>query len=77
MGIALAVPTDRYELAKVDISRCSDTAKIPRDPKPPQHGQGLAVVHFSAQPEPFLTQKGTLNSPLYPPTPVTHPLNSA
>jgi len=25
--------------------------------------QGLTLVHFSAQPEPFLTQKHTLNTP--------------
>jgi starch synthase len=26
-------------------------------------GQGLTLVHFSAQPEPFLTQTHTLNGP--------------
>jgi len=26
-------------------------------------GQGLTLVHFSAQPEPFLTQKHTSNTP--------------
>jgi hypothetical protein len=34
MGIALAVPLDRYEVSKVDISRCSDTARLPREPAP-------------------------------------------
>jgi len=34
MGIALAVPLDKYDVSKVDISRCSDTKKLPREPKP-------------------------------------------
>ena len=34
MGIALAVPLGRYDVRAVDISRCSDTAKLPRDRKP-------------------------------------------
>jgi len=29
-------------------------------------GQGLTFPHFSAQPEPFLTQKHFLNTPYYP-----------
>ena len=31
MGIALAVPLDKYEVTKVDISRCSDTARLPKE----------------------------------------------
>jgi len=43
-------------------------------------GQGLTLVHFSAQPEPFLTQKHTFKHPLIPRgtsqrTP-TYPLNA-
>ena len=34
MGIALAVPLGAYDVTKVDISRCSDTKKLPREPKP-------------------------------------------
>lgn len=34
MGIALAIPLDKYEVEKVDISRCSDTVRMPREPKP-------------------------------------------
>ena len=34
MGIALAVPLAKYDVSKVDISRCSDTKKLPREPKP-------------------------------------------
>ena len=34
MGIALAVPLGTYDVTKVDISRCSDTKKLPREPKP-------------------------------------------
>lgn len=34
MGIALAVPLDKYEVCKVDISRCSDTARLPKEPTP-------------------------------------------
>jgi len=34
MGIALAVPVEAYEVTKVDISRCSDTKRLPREPKP-------------------------------------------
>jgi 2',5'-phosphodiesterase len=34
MGIALAVPIDKYDVVKVDISRCSDTKRLPRAPKP-------------------------------------------
>ena len=34
--------------------------------------QGLTLVHYSAQLEPFLTQKHTRNTPSYPlPTPTT------
>jgi hypothetical protein len=35
-------------------------------------GQGPTLVHFSAQPEPFLTQKHTLHTPDTP----QHPLNN-
>ena len=31
MGIALAVPLDKYEVCKVDISRCSDTVRLPKE----------------------------------------------
>lgn len=34
MGIALAMPLDKYEVCKVDISRCSDTARLPKEPTP-------------------------------------------
>jgi len=34
--------------------------------------QGLTLVHFSAQPEPFVTQKRTLNIPYQPLTPRKH-----
>ena len=37
--------------------------------------QGLTLVHFSAQPEPFLTQN-TPYTPSYPLTSPKHPLNS-
>ena len=33
--------------------------------------QGLTLVHFSARPEPFLTE----NTPSTPPNPPLHPLN--
>jgi len=36
-------------------------------------GQGLTLVHYSAQLEPFLTQKQTLNTPNTP----YHPLHTA
>ena len=39
-------------------------------------GQGLTLFHFSAQPEPFLSQNYTLNTPSHPPTPRKHPLNT-
>jgi len=35
-------------------------------------GQGLTLVHFSAQLEPFLTQ----NTPFTPPNPPSHPLHT-
>jgi len=36
--------------------------------------QGLSLVHFSAQPEPFLTQNTSSPSPNTPQTPPKHPL---
>ena len=36
-------------------------------------GQGLTLVHFSAQPEVFLTQ----NTPYTPPNTHNHPLNTS
>ena len=41
--------------------------------------QGLTLVHFSAQPEPFLTQntlRTTPDTPSYPLTHPKHPLNN-
>jgi len=38
--------------------------------------QGLTLVHFSAQPEPFLTKKTTLGTPYYPPIPPKDPLHN-
>jgi len=38
--------------------------------------QGLTLVHFSAQPEPFLQQKHTLHIPQHLPTPRKEPLNA-
>jgi len=32
-------------------------------------GQGRTLVHFSAQPEPFMKQKHTLHTPVYPQLP--------
>ena len=32
-------------------------------------GQGLTLVHFSAQLEPYLTRRHTLDTPKYPPIP--------
>jgi 2',5'-phosphodiesterase len=31
MGIALAMPLNKYEVCKVDISRCSDTVRLPKE----------------------------------------------
>jgi len=39
------------------------------------HRQGRTLVHFSAQPEPFLTQN-TPWTPPHPVTPPTHPLSN-
>ena len=39
-------------------------------------GQGLTLVHISAQPEPFLIQKFTLHTPEYRLTSPTQPLNT-
>ena len=36
-------------------------------------GQGLTLVHFSAQPEPYLTQTHTLNTSQYPRAPLYNP----
>ena len=38
--------------------------------------QGLTLVHFSAQPELFLTQNTAYTSPNTPYIPPTHPLNN-
>jgi hypothetical protein len=38
--------------------------------------QGLTLVHYSAQLEPFLTQKYTLNTPITPYHPPKHPRNN-
>ena len=38
--------------------------------------QGLTLVHFSAQTEPFLNEKLTLHTPYYTLTPPKHPLNA-
>jgi hypothetical protein len=41
--------------------------------------QGLTLVHFSAQPEPFLTQNTPQTppeTPLHSMTPLKHPLNN-
>ena len=43
MGIALAVPLEIYDISKVDISRCSDTKKIPREP---EKGGGFLRKYF-------------------------------
>jgi hypothetical protein len=32
-------------------------------PPPPGRGQGLTLVHFSPQPEPFMTQINSLHTP--------------
>ena len=40
------------------------------------HVQGLTLVHFSAQLEPILTQKHTLNTPSYCLRPPTQPLSA-
>lgn len=42
MGIALAVPLEKYEMSKVDISRCSDTKKLPRE----QYDPGFLRKYF-------------------------------
>jgi len=53
-------------------------ASLPPDPDPAASApsgslkQGLTLVHFSAQPEPFLTQ----NTPEYPLTPLENPPNT-
>jgi hypothetical protein len=42
-------------------------------------GQGFTLVHFSAHPEPFLTQNNTLHTPEHPlttPTTPKHPLDT-
>jgi hypothetical protein len=41
----------------------------------PAANQGLTLVHFSAQPEPFLTQIHPVH-PKHPLTPPQHPLNT-
>jgi len=38
------------------------TQQVPPPPPAPGGGQGLALVHFSAQLEPFLTQENTLHN---------------
>jgi hypothetical protein len=39
-------------------------------------GKGLTLVHFSPQPEPFLTHEHTLITPEHPLKPHYHPLNT-
>jgi len=40
-------------------------------------GQGLTLVHFSAQPEPFPTQNTPYTPPKFPLTPPVHLLNNS
>ena len=39
-------------------------------------GRGLTLVHFSAQPEPFLAQNTSQTPPHTPLTPIIHPLSN-
>jgi len=54
----------RYNMAHLLRSRCSP---------PMTRGQGLTLVHFSAQPEPFLSPKKTRNTPKHPLIPPNTP----
>jgi len=44
--------------------------------RPVNHGQGLTLVHFSAQPGPFLTQSHTQNTLNTPKHPLKYPENN-
>jgi hypothetical protein len=56
--------------AIVDASR--PPKKSASDQAAVEQGQGLTLAHFSAQPEPFLAQKHTLNIPLHPLAPLKY-----
>ena len=56
--------------AQVRCPRCDEVGR------PRSSWQGLTLVHFSAQPEPFLSQKHTLNTPYPPLRPIKHPVNN-
>jgi hypothetical protein len=47
-------------------STASSAMEHRRLPKEEREWQGLTLVHFSAQPEPFLKQKYALHTPAYP-----------
>jgi hypothetical protein len=58
-----ALPTGRGgRLGQVDVEHISPDSLL-------GSGQGLTLVHFSAQPEPILTELHTLDTPLYSLTP--------
>ena len=60
----VTVTREDYDQARMDNTSLSEC--------PAECGQGLTLVHFSTQPEPFLTQ----NTPSTTPNTAQHPLNA-
>ena len=56
------------ECAPLPLTRTTpmDPSLHPRAMCDPSGDQGRTLVHISAQPKPFLTQKHTLHTPYYP-----------
>jgi hypothetical protein len=72
----LGGPTSTHASTRPE-KRCAPPTAREEYPHALTSEQGLTLVHFSAQPEPFLTPNYTLNPPKYPLPPAKHPLNNS
>jgi hypothetical protein len=70
------LPVISFQQVMTGTGHAADPLTASRSPPAAAAAERLILVHFSAQPEPFLTQNTPYTHPNTPSTPPNHPLKN-